>query len=146
MTERDWIKVHLMCGVKTNIVTAVEVSNRYANDARFFQPLVETTAANFVIQASQRGQGICIGGELADGGRPSRNAVHPFQKQQCSALEATLRETAKAGAPLRMGETERALAADVSLLFFQSEMVLAAIPQTQQCRINVQHDQGQVRR
>jgi uncharacterized protein YqfA (UPF0365 family) len=50
MTERDWIKVHLMCGVKTNIVTAVEVSNRYANDVRFFQPLVETTVANFVMQ------------------------------------------------------------------------------------------------
>ena len=29
MTKRDWVKVHLMCGVKTNIVTAVEVSDRF---------------------------------------------------------------------------------------------------------------------
>lgn len=50
MTKRDWIKVHLMCGVKTNIVTAVEVSERYANDTKYFKPLVETTAQNFVMQ------------------------------------------------------------------------------------------------
>jgi transposase len=50
MTKRDWIKVHLMCGVKTNIVTAVEISDRYAADVKYFQPLVETTAQNFVMQ------------------------------------------------------------------------------------------------
>lgn len=50
MTRRDWVKVHLMCGVKTNIVTAVEVSERYENDTKFFKPLVETTAQNFVMQ------------------------------------------------------------------------------------------------
>src|SRR6185436_5291399 len=30
MTKRDWVKVHLMCGVKTNVVTAVEISDRFA--------------------------------------------------------------------------------------------------------------------
>lgn len=40
----DWIKVHLICGVKTNIVTAVEVSGRHDNDSPFFQPLLEETA------------------------------------------------------------------------------------------------------
>lgn len=39
----DWIKVHLMCGVKTNIVTSVEVSHRHANDSPFLKPLLETT-------------------------------------------------------------------------------------------------------
>jgi transposase len=42
--SHDWLKVHLMCGVKTNIVTAVEISGRHANDYTFFKPLVETTA------------------------------------------------------------------------------------------------------
>lgn len=42
---RDWIKLHLMCGVKTNIVTSIEVSGRHANDYPFFKPLVEATAA-----------------------------------------------------------------------------------------------------
>ncbi|HYR75894.1 MAG TPA: transposase [Pyrinomonadaceae bacterium] len=44
--RRMWIKVHLMCGVKTNIVTSVEISDGYANDYNYFKPLVETTAAN----------------------------------------------------------------------------------------------------
>lgn len=50
MARRDWVKVHLMCGVKTNIVTAVEVSERYANDTKYFKPLVESTGRRFVMQ------------------------------------------------------------------------------------------------
>jgi len=47
MNKRDWVKVHLMCGVKTNIVTAVEISDRFANDSPFFKGLVETTGEHF---------------------------------------------------------------------------------------------------
>ena len=46
----DWVKMHLICGVKTNIVTGVEISSRYANDSPYFKPLLETTAANFQIK------------------------------------------------------------------------------------------------
>jgi transposase len=48
--KKDWIKVHLMCGVKTNIVTSVEITDRYAGDSPQFKPLVEATAANFVMR------------------------------------------------------------------------------------------------
>jgi transposase len=41
---RQWLKVHLMCGTKTNIVTSAEVSKTYANDSPYFKPLVEKTA------------------------------------------------------------------------------------------------------
>jgi transposase len=44
--EHSWIKVHLMCGVKTNIVTSVEVSHRHANDSPYLKPLLETTTGN----------------------------------------------------------------------------------------------------
>ena len=44
--RRMWLKVHLMCGVKTNIVTSVEISDGYANDHGYFKPLLEATAAN----------------------------------------------------------------------------------------------------
>lgn len=44
--RRMWIKVHLMCGVKTNIVTSVEVSDGYSNDHGYFKPLLETTSGN----------------------------------------------------------------------------------------------------
>ena len=40
----DWIKLHLACGVKTNIVTAVIISGRHDNDSPFFKPLLEKTA------------------------------------------------------------------------------------------------------
>lgn len=46
----DWIKLHLMTGVKTNIVTSVEVSRRYANDSPYFKPLIERTAQNFQLR------------------------------------------------------------------------------------------------
>jgi transposase len=49
MEKHDWIKVHLMCGVKTNIVTAIEITERYANDCPQFKGLVETTGRNFAM-------------------------------------------------------------------------------------------------
>lgn len=42
---REWIKVHMMCGVRTHIVTSVEVSEAYSNDSPYFQPFVDQTAA-----------------------------------------------------------------------------------------------------
>jgi transposase len=49
MEKKDWLKVHIMCGVKTNVVTAVEVTDRFANDSPFFKPLLEATAQNFMM-------------------------------------------------------------------------------------------------
>jgi Transposase DDE domain len=50
MQKREWVKVHLMCGVKTNIVTAVEITGHYEGDSLQFKPLVDATAKNFVMQ------------------------------------------------------------------------------------------------
>lgn len=44
-----WIKIHIMSGVKTHIVTAVEVSNAHAGDSLFFEALIEQTSKNFVM-------------------------------------------------------------------------------------------------
>lgn len=49
INQKDWIKVHLMCGVKTNIVTAVEISEPHAGDSPRFKPLVLATSNNFVM-------------------------------------------------------------------------------------------------
>lgn len=48
--NKDWIKLHLMCGVKTNVVTSVEISERHAHDSQFFGSLVEDTAQRFKIR------------------------------------------------------------------------------------------------
>ncbi|MCA1576045.1 MAG: transposase [Acidobacteria bacterium] len=42
--RRHWLKLHLMVGTKTNIVTSVEVSDGFAHDYPFFKGLVDRTA------------------------------------------------------------------------------------------------------
>ncbi len=46
---RRWIKAHIMVGVRTNVVTGVEVSAWNDNDSRYFGPLVQATAGRFQI-------------------------------------------------------------------------------------------------
>ncbi len=46
---RDWVKVHLVCGVRTHIVSAVEILDRDAADSPQLPALVEKTAESFKI-------------------------------------------------------------------------------------------------
>jgi len=45
--KRGWVKVHLMTGVKTNIVTSIEIAGKHAHDAKMMPSLVAKTAENF---------------------------------------------------------------------------------------------------
>jgi hypothetical protein len=45
--QHEWVKVHLMCGVRTNIVTAVEIRDKDASDTKLLPELVDATAASF---------------------------------------------------------------------------------------------------
>jgi transposase len=49
-SEKQWVKAHLCCGTKTNIVTAVEIHGKDANDAPILPSLVEATAKNFDVK------------------------------------------------------------------------------------------------
>src|SRR5215216_3685085 len=49
-SEREWIKAHVMCGVKTNIVTSAEISGGYSHDTNYFAPLVNETAKRFQVR------------------------------------------------------------------------------------------------
>jgi hypothetical protein len=44
-----WVKVHLCCGVKTNIVTAVRILDKDSGDCPQFVPLLKETYRNFTI-------------------------------------------------------------------------------------------------
>ena len=44
-----WVKAHVMCGVKTNVVTAVEIHGRDAADSPQLPALVQATAEHFSI-------------------------------------------------------------------------------------------------
>ncbi len=44
--SRLWLKAHVCCGVKTNIITAVEIDGEYSGDNKKFIPLVQKTHDN----------------------------------------------------------------------------------------------------
>jgi transposase len=48
--KKDWLKIHITTGFKTNVVTAVEVTDAHASDSNYFQPLVEATAQCFTMR------------------------------------------------------------------------------------------------
>src|SRR5882672_3386929 len=61
--RRMWLKVHLMCGVKTNIVTSVEMSDGYANDYHYYKGLVNKTAENGFAMKEVSADKAYLGGE-----------------------------------------------------------------------------------
>jgi transposase len=48
--KHAWVKVHLVCGVKTNVVTAVRILEKDSGDCPQLAPLVAQTAENFAIR------------------------------------------------------------------------------------------------
>ncbi len=47
--NREWVKVHLVCGTLTHIVTAVDISGWQANDTLYYKPLLASTAQHFAV-------------------------------------------------------------------------------------------------
>jgi transposase len=45
-----WVKVHVACGVKTNVVTAVRILDKDAPDSPQFVPLMKTTGESFDVR------------------------------------------------------------------------------------------------
>ncbi len=48
--QHKWIKAHIACGVKTNIVTSIEITGENGADSPQFIPLLNGTAKNFNIR------------------------------------------------------------------------------------------------
>jgi len=48
-SKQHWVKSHLMCGVKTNVVTAVEIHDQHTGDPGQLPALVDSTAERFTI-------------------------------------------------------------------------------------------------
>jgi transposase len=44
-----WVKAHVICGVRSNIITDVRISGQNEGDSRFFAPLVDDTSDMFKI-------------------------------------------------------------------------------------------------
>ena len=126
----DWIKLHLMSGVVTNVVTSVEISGRHEHDTNFFKPLVDSTAQNFAIKEVS-----------ADKAYSSRDNLHvvvahgatPFIPFKSNATGET---RDRRGQPVED---------HVPLLQPAPPRLLDALPQALECRKHRVDDQGEVR-
>jgi hypothetical protein len=49
--RRGWLKCHLMVGVKTNVVSSIEITGSFAHDGPLLPRLVERTARNFQVES-----------------------------------------------------------------------------------------------
>jgi transposase len=92
--NREWVKVHLMCGVNTKIVTAVDISGWAANDTTYFVPLVERTAENFEVRE--------VSADKAYLSRKNLSAVESIGAMPFIPFKSNTLEPTEAGAWARM--------------------------------------------
>jgi transposase len=86
MDNREWVKVHLMCGVNTKVVTAVDISGWTAHDTNYFIPLLARTAQHYEVRE--------VSADKAYLSRKNLNAVEavggmPFIPFKSNTLEPT---------------------------------------------------------
>lgn len=65
--KAEWVKAHIMCGVVTNVVTAVEIHDKNAGDSPILPALVDATAANFKVRE--------VSADKAYSGGPNHDAI-----------------------------------------------------------------------
>jgi hypothetical protein len=58
--KKGWVKCHVVCGVHTNVVTAVEIRDQYAHDSGFLPVLLETTTKYFTPKRFQPTKAISL--------------------------------------------------------------------------------------
>ena len=75
-------RCHVMTGVKTNIVTAVEIDERYAGDCPQFAPLVKATAETLHDPRSLGRRRLFAATRTTSWSRRRRDAVHRVQGQR----------------------------------------------------------------
>jgi transposase len=88
--NRTWIKCHLMCGVNTKIVTAVDISGRTAADTNYFVPLLQATAEHFGVRE--------VSADKAYLSRRNLNAVESVGGMPFIPFKSNIVEPTEAGA------------------------------------------------
>ena len=92
--NREWVKAHLMCGVNTKVVTAVDISGWTAHDTNYFVPLVERTAAHFGVRE--------VSADKAYLSRRNMNAVEAVGSMPFIPFKSNTLEPTKAGTWTKM--------------------------------------------
>jgi hypothetical protein len=127
--KHTWVKAHVMCGVKTNVVTAVEIHDKDAADNKQLPALVEATAKNFALAevSADKAYGTVRNADTIS--NPRRDRVHCLQGQRNGDGGARSR-------PRR----QRRVGQDVRLLPVSPRRVHGPLSQAVERRDHGQHD------
>jgi transposase len=90
--EADWVKVHLMTGVKTNIVTAVVIEDKNAGDAPQMPKLVAATVENFEVKVVPADKGYLSNENLDLVDKLGGTAYIPFKSNSGEGAPASVWE------------------------------------------------------
>ena len=77
--QHEWVKAHIMCGVKTNVVTAVEIADKNANDNPIMPLLIESTARRFTMREVSADMGYLSRSNVAAIAATGAKAYIPFK-------------------------------------------------------------------
>lgn len=79
--EHSWIKCHAICGITTNIITSVEITDEFASDSPLLIPLVESTVkTGFKIDEVSADKGYSSANNLERLGEIGILGFIPFKK------------------------------------------------------------------
>lgn len=74
-----WLKVHLMCGVKTNVITSAIITPTLSHDAQHLPEMVNTTAKNFEVREVMADKGYLSGANLRFVSEVGATPLIPFK-------------------------------------------------------------------
>ncbi len=83
--QHQWVKVHATCGVKTNVIAAVEVSEPLAHDGPYMPILLNTTAKNFSVREVVADKAYSSESNFQAIARIGAEAYIPFKKNTTAA-------------------------------------------------------------
>jgi transposase len=87
--KHGWIKVHLMVGVKTNVVTSVEITGSFAHDGPLLPRLVERTSRNFKLESVLADKAYSSKKNVQAIGEKGATPYIPFKRSYTAGKDAT---------------------------------------------------------
>ncbi len=85
MTMAKWFKAHVMVGTRTNIVTAVEVTDAFTHDIHMFKPVFQKTAKCFNVERVSADKAYSSSRIFALADAAGSTAYVPFKKNATGA-------------------------------------------------------------
>jgi len=91
--RRMWMKLHIICGVKTNVVTSAKVTGSFSSDSIEFKQLVDATAQNFAMSQVSADKAYLSAGNLKAVVDNSAMPYIPFKANSADNEKAKKRQS-----------------------------------------------------